>query len=64
MTNGTAPDGTPVADLIEELRELKATLAQYKSNMRTIYNYVNAPYWEHSRKAKIAALTLIKGRDR
>jgi hypothetical protein len=48
-----APDGTPLADLQEELRELKAELAGAKKRLRTIVNMCTTPHWNAERRWKV-----------
>lgn len=52
-----APDGTPVADVLAENRELQAEVAELKRTLRTIRNICDAPHWTADRRWRIRDLT-------
>jgi hypothetical protein len=50
---GLLPDGTPVADMLQELKEEKADNARYRLALQQIRNMCDSPHWDSARRWKI-----------
>lgn len=55
----TLPDGTPIEDVVAELKEAKAEIARLRKLMLSINALCNAPHWTAERRWKIAELTRL-----
>lgn len=58
----TLEDGTPIEDVVSELREARAEIAQLKQTLRAIRNLCDAPHWSADRRWKVRDLATGKAK--
>lgn len=63
-TDQIMDDGTPVAEVLQELRERRAEVAALKKTLRTIQNLADAPHFDSERRWKIRDLARAAGKER